>query len=72
MLLSSRRPQHCKQVEGFDYIALGEPNPSKKFHRIGWVVFKPDADMEAAVEKLCESKVRLILSEDDGLHSSPD
>lgn len=49
---------HCKQVEGFDYIALAEPNPTKKFYRIGWVVFKPDADMTSAVEKLCESKVR--------------
>ena len=54
--------QHCKQVEGFDYIALGEPNVTKKFHRIGWVVFKEGSDMESAVEKLCESKVSLSSS----------
>ena len=36
---------------------MAEPNPTKRFHRLGWVVFKPDADMASAVEKLCESKI---------------
>ncbi|KAI9202777.1 uncharacterized protein BJ171DRAFT_166970 [Polychytrium aggregatum] len=42
----------CSEVPGFQYIALGEPNPLRKFHRIGWVIFKDGTDIEAAFEKL--------------------
>ncbi len=47
----------CKDVEGFQYLALSEPNPQKKFHRLGWIVFKEGTNMDAAYEKLNEVKV---------------
>ena len=47
----------CKEIPGFKYLALSEPNPQKKFHRLGWIVFEEDTDMDAAYEKLNEKKV---------------
>lgn len=54
--------QHCKQVPGFDYLALSEPLPLKKYHRVGWVQFKTVEDMPKAIEVLCESKVRSLVT----------
>jgi hypothetical protein len=31
-----------KEQEGFQYLALGEPHPLKRFSRIGWAVFHTD------------------------------
>jgi hypothetical protein len=50
----------CKTIEGFQYLALSEPNPQKKFHRLGWIVFKEGTDMDSAYEKLNEQKVYLM------------
>ncbi|KAI9006558.1 arsenite-resistance protein 2-domain-containing protein [Phycomyces nitens] len=47
----------CNKVEGFDYLALSEPNISKKFHRVGWINFKPGTDIQAAHAKLDGQKV---------------
>ncbi|CAG8595725.1 4466_t:CDS:10 [Funneliformis caledonium] len=47
----------CKTIEGFQYLALSEPNPQKKFHRLGWIVFKEGTDMDNAYEKLNEQKI---------------
>ncbi|CAG8555537.1 8571_t:CDS:2, partial [Ambispora leptoticha] len=47
----------CNKVEGFKYLALSEPNPSKKFHRLGWIVFEEGTNMDAAYEQLNEQKV---------------
>ncbi|CAJ0625334.1 8356_t:CDS:10 [Entrophospora sp. SA101] len=46
----------CKEIPGFKYLALSEPNPQKKFHRLGWIVFEEDTDMDSAYEKLNEKK----------------
>ncbi|KAA1086717.1 hypothetical protein PGT21_009587 [Puccinia graminis f. sp. tritici] len=48
---------HCKQVEGFDYLALSDPHTGKKLHRVGWVSFVPGTDMKAAESALGESKI---------------
>lgn len=48
---------HCKQVEGFDYLALSDPHTGKKLHRVGWVSFLPGTDMKAAESTLSESKI---------------
>lgn len=48
---------HCKQAEGFDYLALSDPHTGKKLHRVGWVSFVPGTDMKAAEDKLSESKI---------------
>ncbi|KAL0082359.1 C2H2-type zinc finger transcription factor [Phycomyces blakesleeanus] len=47
----------CSKVEGFDYLALSEPNISKKFHRVGWINFKPGTDIQAAHAQLDSQKV---------------
>ncbi|KNE98612.1 hypothetical protein PSTG_08164 [Puccinia striiformis f. sp. tritici PST-78] len=48
---------HCKKVEGFDYLALSDPHTGKKLHRVGWVSFLPGTDMKAAESALGESKI---------------
>ncbi|PLW18270.1 hypothetical protein PCASD_16065 [Puccinia coronata f. sp. avenae] len=48
---------HCKQVEGFDYLALSDPHTGKKLHRVGWVSFLPGTDMKAAESILGESRI---------------
>ncbi|KAI8884137.1 hypothetical protein K501DRAFT_248302 [Backusella circina FSU 941] len=47
----------CSKVEGFDYLALSEPGPNKKFHRIGWISFKSGTDMKKAFDQLDNQKV---------------
>ncbi|KAH8929903.1 hypothetical protein BT69DRAFT_11011 [Atractiella rhizophila] len=47
----------CKDLEGFEYLALSEPHPGKRFHRVGWVRFKEGTDMTVPLQKLCEAKV---------------
>jgi L-ribulose-5-phosphate 3-epimerase UlaE len=49
----------CEQVEGFDYLALSEPTPAKKFHRLGWINFKEGTDIKAAFDKLDNQKVTI-------------
>ncbi|KAK6505503.1 hypothetical protein TWF481_007400 [Arthrobotrys musiformis] len=38
-------------VQGFQYLSLGDPNPNKKFHRIGWILIDPASVNEDSVEK---------------------
>ncbi|KAI9319051.1 hypothetical protein BX666DRAFT_2025391 [Dichotomocladium elegans] len=47
----------CSEVEGFEYLVLSEPSPSKKFHRIGWIHFKEGTDMQKALDALDNRKV---------------
>ena len=35
---------------GFNWLSLSDPNPQKKFHRIGWIILKPGRDVEMKVE----------------------
>ncbi|KAI9469006.1 MAG: hypothetical protein EXX96DRAFT_590070 [Benjaminiella poitrasii] len=49
--------EFCSKVEGFDYLALSEPSPNKKFHRIGWITFKEGTDMKKTFEQLDNQKV---------------
>ncbi|KAM0745655.1 hypothetical protein T439DRAFT_330469 [Meredithblackwellia eburnea MCA 4105] len=48
---------HCSRVAGFEYLALSEPNLLKKYYRVGWIQFSPDADMEEAKRVLSESVI---------------
>jgi len=48
---------HCKQVEGFDYLALSDPHIGRKLHRVGWVSFLPGTDIKAAENVLGESRL---------------
>ncbi|KAG0194485.1 hypothetical protein DFQ28_010569 [Apophysomyces sp. BC1034] len=47
----------CEEVEGFEYLALSEPSPSKKFHRIGWIRFKDGTDIQKAFDQLQNLKI---------------
>ncbi|CEI97683.1 hypothetical protein RMCBS344292_11813 [Rhizopus microsporus] len=47
----------CSKVEGFDYLALSEPQPSRKFHRIGWICFQQGTDIKKAFDQLDNQKV---------------
>ena len=35
---------------GFKWLSLSDPNPQKKFHRIGWIVLHPGEDVEVPME----------------------
>ncbi|KAF7720961.1 hypothetical protein EC973_005674 [Apophysomyces ossiformis] len=47
----------CQEVEGFEYLALSEPSPNKKFHRIGWIRFKEGTDIQKAFDQLQNLKI---------------
>ncbi|KAF3938525.1 hypothetical protein ABW19_dt0207236 [Dactylella cylindrospora] len=38
-------------VQGFQYLSLGDPNPNKKFHRIGWILIDPASVSDGSVEQ---------------------
>ncbi|ORX91462.1 hypothetical protein K493DRAFT_286786 [Basidiobolus meristosporus CBS 931.73] len=47
----------CETVDGFSYLSLSEPNPQKKYHRLGWIVFKEGSNIQEAFEALNKSKI---------------
>lgn len=50
----------CNQVDGFQYLALSEPSVTKKFHRIGWIHFSEETDMQKVFDELDNQKVKII------------
>lgn len=47
----------CSKFEGFDYLAISDPNPQKKFHRLGWIVFKEGTNIKEAYEQFNNAKI---------------
>ncbi|SAM08421.1 hypothetical protein [Absidia glauca] len=47
----------CNKVVGFKYLALSEPSAPKKFHRIGWIRFSEETDMQKAFDLLDNQKI---------------
>ncbi|KZO94909.1 hypothetical protein CALVIDRAFT_565311 [Calocera viscosa TUFC12733] len=47
----------CKGVDGFIYLALGDPQPKKSFYRPGWVKYNDEADMAAAVAHFSSQRI---------------
>lgn len=45
------------KVDGFDYLSLSEPQPNRKFQRIGWICFKPGTDIKHVFNQLDNQKV---------------
>ncbi|KAI9846303.1 MAG: hypothetical protein M1838_001333 [Thelocarpon superellum] len=44
--------EHLGESEGgFRWLSLSDPNPSKRFHRIGWVMLHPGAAPEAGADR---------------------
>ncbi|KAJ3123678.1 hypothetical protein HK098_001710 [Nowakowskiella sp. JEL0407] len=37
--------EQCKKTEGFKYLVLSDPFPTRKFIRVGWVVFEDDSKL---------------------------
>lgn len=50
--------QACRSVPGFVYLALGDPLQKRHYYRAGWLRFQDDADMQNAVTRVSERKVR--------------
>jgi len=44
------------EEEGFRYLALGEPHPSKRWSRVGWLLFEAD-DLQDTVERLNQKTI---------------
>ena len=43
---------HLGEEEGgFKWLSLSDPNPSKRFHRIGWVMLHPSSEHAAVIER---------------------
>lgn len=44
--------QHLGEGDGgFKWLSLSDPNPAKKFHRMGWIMLHPAAESPAVVER---------------------
>ncbi|KAI6780187.1 Zinc finger protein-like protein [Emericellopsis cladophorae] len=45
--------EHLGEEEGgFKWLSLSDPNPSKRYHRIGWVMLHPGPDTEMATDRV--------------------
>ncbi|KAK3341580.1 hypothetical protein B0T25DRAFT_346489 [Lasiosphaeria hispida] len=43
--------EHLGEEEGgFKWLSLSDPNPSKRYHRIGWIMLHPSAEVPAAAD----------------------
>lgn len=55
----TEKQQVCSHIDGFSFISLSDPNPLKKYHRIGFILLKPDAAIpdNTTIEALGEKKI---------------
>ena len=45
--------EHLGEEEGgFKWLSLSDPNPSKRYHRIGWVMLHPSSDTSLPVDRV--------------------
>lgn len=50
--LESFCKEHLGEEEGgFKWLSLSDPNPSKRYHRMGWVMLHPSSETAAPVER---------------------
>ncbi|KAI0890429.1 uncharacterized protein GGS22DRAFT_177303 [Annulohypoxylon maeteangense] len=50
--LESFCKEHLGEEEGgFKWLSLSDPNPSKRYHRMGWVMLHPSSETSAPVER---------------------
>ncbi|KAJ3035350.1 hypothetical protein HDV00_004050 [Rhizophlyctis rosea] len=50
----------CSKADGFTHLALSDPKPDKKWHRLGWIVFKEGTDMGEAMKTLSQQTIPRI------------
>jgi len=44
--------EHLRESDGgFKWLSLSDPNPTKKFHRMGWIMLHPSAEAENVVDR---------------------
>jgi hypothetical protein len=53
----------CASMDGFIYLALGEPMQKRNYYRAGWIRYRDDTDMEKAVSELGDKKVNAAANE---------
>lgn len=53
----SQIEEKLQNVEGFLNLEMTDPNPQKKFHRLGWIHFDPKVDIEATLKSLEPFKI---------------
>lgn len=45
--------EHLGEEEGgFKWLSLSDPNPSKRYHRIGWIMLHPASEMAATIDRV--------------------
>lgn len=49
--------QACTKIDGFVYLALGDPLQKRNYYRAGWIKFDDDADMSTVMTQLTDKKV---------------
>ncbi|KAI1381725.1 hypothetical protein F4677DRAFT_1692 [Hypoxylon crocopeplum] len=65
--LESFCKEHLGEEEGgFKWLSLSDPNPSKRYHRMGWVMLHPSSETAAPVERADPKD-----DEEDGKVDSP-
>lgn len=47
----------CQKMPGFLRLELSEPNPAKKFHRVGWVTYDESTNINEAFQALNNVKI---------------
>ncbi|THH33570.1 hypothetical protein EUX98_g514 [Antrodiella citrinella] len=47
----------CSGVQGYTYLALGDPMQKRNYYRAGWFRFREDADMQAVITALSDKKI---------------
>lgn len=52
-----------KDLDGFEYLALGDPMQKRNYYRAGWIKFRDEVDMQAIVSTLSERKVPFFINE---------
>lgn len=63
--------EHLSEGEGgFKWLSLSDPNPLKKYHRIGWIMLHPSSEMPATVER-GDGRDEEIEDREDGMAEEP-
>ncbi|KAF7331679.1 hypothetical protein MKEN_00047600 [Mycena kentingensis (nom. inval.)] len=47
----------CSRIPGFVHLALGDPLQKRNFYRAGWIRFRDETDMVAALSELGDKKI---------------
>jgi hypothetical protein len=57
-------------VDGFKYLSVSDPNPNKKFARVGWVIVDDPANPDEVVRQLDDQRIHDEIYGDFTVHSA--